>query len=348
MKNRNPINYMVHDLKTPINSIKELIGVIKDVKNFDEIEQCVDIIDSNVSYLDVLVQQVLDLARIEEDKLVKYQKHFTLTGLMNECNKIIKIQIEKKKIQCICNVDVKHNYVRGDYLHTLQILINILSNSIKFSKIGGKIIITVDEISSGLYLFQIIDNGCGMSGKFQKKAFEPYAQENPNLGNGLGLTITKKLVGLLDGTIEFESAKDVGTSFMVKLPFEIVKKQIDYDISDTRILLIDDNEITQTITSMLLKDNLAVVDIAFNGVEAIKMFNENYYDIIILDVFMPILSGYEVLIALKNNERYQNRKIPIIAMTANDNVEELKEFDDFLIKPVKKDELFQMIKKHKV
>ena len=264
MKKRNNLSYLAHDLKTPINSIKELIEIAKKTNDIVEIANCLDIMDTNISYLDVLVHQILDITRFEQDKLIKNYKHFTISSLVAECNKIIKVHIDKKQIDYNYNVVVRNNYVKGDYMHILQILINIFSNSIKFTKNNGKIDFIVKELRDGMFLFEITDNGCGMSNKFQKKAFEPYAQENPHIGNGLGLTITKKLVSLLDGSITFESVQDVKTSFSIILPLEVVHKDVDLNLVDLKFLLVDDNEIIQAITSKLLKENLAFVDQAFD------------------------------------------------------------------------------------
>lgn len=348
-KKNNPIKYLSHDLKTPIVSMKGLMELsLESINNQDLLKNNLNLMKNNLLYLELLVHEILDYNRYQEDRLIKQSTYFSMNNLIDECNQIINHKILEKDICYIVHRQmIKNDSLYGDYLHTKQILLNLLSNAVKFTNHRGVVRFKVKELNEGRFQFEISDNGCGIAKNNLKKIFKPYYQENKNQGTGLGLSLTKSLVSLLDGTINVVSKVDEGSVFTVELPYKIVNQINEEDIKGIKVLLVDDNEIVQTITGLALKESNAIVGNCFNGKDAIMEFSANDYDIILLDIVMPDLDGFEVNRVIKSTLKYQEKKIPIIAMTAKEEVDELREFDDYLLKPIKKQELLNKLVKFK-
>lgn len=351
MENKNYLNYLSHDLKTPINSIKEIIELIKKEKLEDEVFKYLNLIETNIAYLNLLVYQLLDLARINDNNLVKYEKIFTLDDLVNEIKKITQVHLDKKDIKFEVNINVFNDTIKGDYVRIIQILINVLSNAINYTNQYGIIKLNITQLEYYIYRFEIIDNGCGMSDYIKKDIFKPYFKDKKSIGHGLGMPITKTLVDLLEGKIQIESAINVGTTFIIDLPLEALRTK-DFDISGLKVLLIDDNEIVQKILSVLLTSSFVNVSQAYNGFDAIEMIKKqkdsDLFDVILLDICMPEIDGVETLQILRGILNGSNRKIPIIALTAKEDLSILQLFDEYLIKPVKKTDLFEKLSKYKM
>ncbi len=237
-------------------------------------------------------------------------------------------------------------YVWGSPLHVRQIFINILSNSIKYNKKNGKIFCSAEYKKLGenqvLYTITISDTGIGMSEKFLEHLFEPFSREHTGVnssyeGTGLGMSIVKQLVEKMDGTIDVQSKEDEGSVFTISLPFDIAKKEdIRNDetdahknnISGVRVLLVEDNDLNMEIAETFLKDAGAIVTKAYNGQQAVYTFTENRphtFDVILMDVMMPLMNGYEATRKIRSLDLPDAKTIPIIAMTANAFVEDIQE-----------------------
>lgn len=241
---------------------------------------------------------------------------------------------------------LKYPYIWGSPLHVRQIFINILSNSIKYNKKGGKIFCelasSLSENNQVIYKAVITDTGIGMEKEFLAHLFEPFSREHEDLnskyeGTGLGMAIVKQLVEKMEGTIEVESEVGIGSRFTITIPFDIASESdiqkddselLHCDISDTRVLLVEDNDLNMEIAETFLTDAGAVVTKAYNGQQAVYTFRQNpvnKFDIILMDVMMPIMNGYKATRQIRKLDRADAKTVPIIAMTANAFAEDVEE-----------------------
>ena len=244
---------------------------------------------------------------------------------------------------------LQYPYIWGSPLHVRQIFINILSNSIKYNKKNGKIRCNAEcrKISENQVEYKVVisDSGIGMSEEFLKHLFEPFSREHTGVnssyeGTGLGMSIVKQLIEKMNGTIEVQSKEGEGSRFTITIPFEIAQKEdilseesedSESDISGARILLVEDNDLNMEIAETFLKDAGALVTKAYNGQQAVYMFGENLpgrFDMILMDVMMPIMNGYEATRRIRKMDRPDAKTIPIIAMTANAFLEDIQESKD--------------------
>lgn len=288
-----------------------------------------------------LVNSVLDMSKLESDEVVLEEKPFDLTELLDEINAVLKPQAASKNIEYeIMRQDgLAVSHLIGSPRYLSQILLNLASNAIKYGRPGGYLRLNTKLISStgqeAVYEFTCEDNGIGMSGEFQKHLFEPFSQEAQNArtkyeGVGLGLSIVKKLVDALGGTITCRSEKDVGTTFCVRLTFRIDK---DYKVPDhpseksdhsvlegKNVLLAEDNELNMEIAEFLLTDRGAKVTKAWNGEEAVDIFaasETGFFDIIFMDIMMPVKDGLTATREIRSLDREDAKTVPITAMSAN-------------------------------
>ena len=288
-----------------------------------------------------LVNSVLDMSKLESDEVVLEEKPFDLTELLDEINAVLKPQAASKNIEYeIMRQDgLAVSHLIGSPRYLSQILLNLASNAIKYGRPGGYLRLNTKLISStgqeAVYEFTCEDNGIGMSGEFQKHLFEPFSQEAQNArtkyeGVGLGLSIVKKLVDALGGTITCRSEKDVGTTFRVRLTFRIDK---DYKVPDhpseksdhsvlegKNVLLAEDNELNMEIAEFLLTDRGAKVTKAWNGEEAVDIFaasETGFFDIIFMDIMMPVKDGLTATREIRSLDREDAKTVPITAMSAN-------------------------------
>ena len=354
---------MSHDIRTPINGILGMVNIAEHYPNdLKKQMECRNKVKEAAGFLLDLVSSILDMNKLESGEIILEHKEFDLLEILQETNHIIGMTAQEKNIVLdIDDKDLRHQYLIGSPLHLRQILQNISGNAVKYNKKGGAINIVCREnqINDDWISLEFIctDTGKGISKEFLEHVFEPFAQENTQarstyMGSGLGLAIVKQLVELMGGEIKIESNLGVGTKVMVFLPFEIDhnyhkedKKRvenIENKLCDLKVLLVEDNEINIEIARFMLERFGMKITEAHNGKEAMEVFQsskENYFDMIFMDIMMPVMDGLEATRQIRKLNREDAKKIPIIAMTANafsDDAQLSKEagMDEHLVKPL--------------
>lgn len=331
-----------HDIRTPINGIKGYIDMAESHTDDPEIQaHCHKNISAVLHTLLELVNSILDMSKLESDEVVLEETPFNLTELLDEINTLLEPQTASKNIEYeIMRKDsLPVSHLIGSPRYLSQILLNLASNAIKYGRAGGYLRLNTRLISNteqeAVYEFTCEDNGIGMSEKFQKHLFEPFTQEAQNArtkyeGVGLGLSIVKKLVDALGGTITCHSEKDIGTTFRVQLTFRIDKdykapekaaeKSNHTALEGKNVLLAEDNELNMEIAEFLLTDRGAKVTKAWNGEEAVNTFaasETGFFDIIFMDIMMPVKDGLTATREIRSLDREDAKTVPITAMSAN-------------------------------
>ena len=326
-----------HDIRTPINGIIGMTNIaINNIENPKKVNQCLKKIDISSNHLLCLINDILDMSRIENNKIAINNQPTDINSILMKCSAIIEGHLQNRNIKFITDFDTfNYPYFKCDELHILKILINILGNAVKFTPDGGKIYFRVTENKKVdniiYYRFEVKDTGIGMKKEFLKHIWDSFSQENNHSrteynGTGLGLAITKQLVTLLNGKITVETKENTGSRFIVEFPFEISEKSIAsktstaINIKGFKILLVEDNELNKEIVKDILEDYGAIVTTANNGKTAVEKFCNseiNYYDLILMDILMPVMDGLTATKSIRNIQRSDAKNIPIIAMTAN-------------------------------
>ncbi|WP_318001694.1 ATP-binding protein [Faecalibacillus intestinalis] len=362
---------MSHDIRTPMNAIIGYTQLLEN--NLDNKKQALDYISklkSSSTILLSLINYILEMTQIESGKLDLKKEIGDLDDLVKNINVVVEPLIKEKKLHYSYHLEIKHHHIICDKTKLREIVLNILSNAIKYTPEGGNIELLIQEISfennKVKYHFIIIDNGIGMKEDFLPHIFEEFAREKTSTeskvpGVGLGLPIVKSLIDMMNGTIQVESKLNKGTKFTVELSF-LTSLQVEnvnerntstLDFSGKHILLVEDNELNAEIGIELLNTFKVIIDLAKNGEECIKILEkmpEGYYDLILMDNQMPIMDGYEAtkIIRSFNNK---NAQIPIIAMTANAFEEDRKHalqlgMNEHLAKPVDIEKLKDVFTKY--
>ena len=341
---------MSHDIRTPINGIRGITQIANHFpQDLQKQQECRDKVLTASGFLLNLVNDILDVNKMESGTLQLEEKTFDLRKVLSESSGIVEMQGREKGISLsVGAANIIHNQLVGSPLHLQQILQNIGSNAVNYNHVGGKIIVSCEEISSddriAVFEFTCTDNGIGMSEEFQKHLFEPFTQENRleqnvSMGTGLGMTIVSQLVTMMGGRISFTSKVDEGTSFVVTLPFHIVadvelkmpeSSGENVSLEGKRALLVEDNELNMEIAQFILENENMKVSCAWNGKEAVDIFagsKPGEYDLILMDIMMPVMDGLEATRQIRAMDRLDAKLIPIAAMSANafqDDVERSK------------------------
>ena len=354
---------MSHDIRTPINGICGMINVADYyADNMEKQTECRAKIKEASHLLLELINEVLDMSKLESDEVVLEDIPFNLNSIFEEILGVIEHMAAEQNIRIIWEEkEVTHWNLIGSPVHVKRILMNILSNAVKYNKENGYVYISCREIPSKQTAMPTLefvcrDTGIGMTEAFQKRIFEPFAQEHAGsrtkfAGTGLGMPITKKLVEKMGGTISFESKEGTGTTFVIRIPFQIdadmkdrneTEEKTETSIQGLHVLLTEDNELNMEIAEFVLQNEGAVVTKAWNGQKAVDIFRKNRpgeFDVILMDIMMPVMNGYEAAKMIRSLDREDAKVIPIIAMTANAFTEDkmrAKEagMDEHIAKPV--------------
>ena len=354
---------MSHDIRTPINGICGMINVADHyADNMEKQTECRAKIKKTSHLLLELINEVLDMSKLESDEVVLEEIPFNLNSISEEILGVIEHMATEQNIRIIWEEkEVTHWNLIGSPVHVKRILMNILSNAVKYNKENGYVYISCREIPSKQTAMPTLefvcrDTGIGMTEAFQKRIFEPFAQEHAGsrtkfAGTGLGMPITKKLVEKMGGTISFESKEGTGTTFVIRIPFQIdadmkdrneTEEKTETSIQGLHVLLTEDNELNMEIAEFVLQNEGAVVTKAWNGQKAVDIFRKNRpgeFDVILMDIMMPVMNGYEAAKMIRSLDREDAKVIPIIAMTANAFTEDkmrAKEagMDEHIAKPV--------------
>jgi len=339
------LSNMSHDIRTPMNAIIGMTSLIRhDAGNKDKVIEYADKIDISSQHLLGIINDVLDMSKIEAGKTVFKYTDFSILDFITKLNTIFHSQIdEKNQTLTIIKENIRHEWVNGDQVHLMQIFSNLVSNAVKYTQEGGKIHFLVEECETkssvyAKYRFLVSDNGMGMSADFKKTIFDPFTRAESSVtnkiqGTGLGMAITKNLVEAMGGTIDVESELSQGSCFEVLIDLRIAEdrsvssaEQAEKDepagnvLKGMRFLCAEDNELNAEILMELLKIEGAECTICENGKRVLEAFEQSApgdYDMILMDVQMPVMNGYEATKAIRRSSHELAKTIPIIAMTAN-------------------------------
>ncbi len=367
------LSRMSHDIRTPMNGIIGLARLAKDSDNLAVINDYLDKISSSSKYLLGLLNDILTISKIDEDKMEIYEEPSRIEYFFGGIMPVIQLLADEKDIHFVKELETsaENQFQVFDILHVQQIVINILNNAVKFTPRGGTVTYSFSNFQKNGQDWQrhvVNDTGVGMSKEFMDIMFEPFSQAIKRYdinGVGLGLSICKKLIALLGGTISVESTLGIGSKFTVELPVEIIDKS-EYETrkyySLSRVnenislkgkvaLVCEDNEINSEIAKKIIEKTGCKVECAFNGEEGYEMFKSsqpNYYSIIFMDIRMPVMDGYTATRKIRSLERIDAKTVPIIALSANAFAEDKAHstecgMNDHIVKPIDLKELYKIL-----
>ena len=369
------LSNMSHDLRTPMNVILGMAYLAKKhIDSESEVNRCLDTILLSSQNMLALINDVLDMNKIESGVIEVHEKNGDIIKLIEDIEILIRNRCEENQQIFVIDCErITHRYLRMDELRVRQIIINLLSNAVKYTPAFGRISIEVFEqagnTDSQCYIIFIIrDNGIGMSDEFVKRAFEPFERENTDLsvrveGTGLGMAIIKNLVDLMKGQIKIDSMVNVGTKVTVRFPFIICEESQIVSDSDNlkiynkypgkRILIVEDKYINLQIVKSFLEESELIIDEAVNGKEAVdKIRNaaEGTYDLVFMDISMPVMRGDEAAVLIRQIDRADCKELPIIAMTANALESDVRNsyrcgMSGHISKPVEPEEVYKCLNK---
>ena len=334
---------MSHDIRTPMNAIVGFSGLLeKNLQNEKKAKEYLGKIQSSSNLLLMIINQVLEMARIESGTAVLQLKAEDMDALFHRVNTVFEEDIRKKNLQYHAVLDVRHHYAVCDQTKLQEIMLNIISNAIKYTPEGHSIHVEVHEAVSEnpskiRYIFSCEDTGIGISEEYLPHIYEEFSREHTSTenkvpGTGLGLSIIKSMIELMGGSIQVESRQGIGTKFTVDLSFDMASKEEVYGsrnaiktsaihtIKGKRILIAEDNELNAEIAKTVLEDAGALVTRVEDGQQAVELFKEKpagTFDAILMDLMMPVMDGYTATREIRSLERSDSKTIPIIAMTAN-------------------------------
>ncbi len=369
MQRNNFLSRVSHEIRTPLNGIIGMTDIAKSdlaKRKYQEANEALSNIEDSSKYLLEIVNNILNIRSIESGNIRFNYTEFDLNNVLYEIKNVLSSQINSKNLKFEINKNFEHLFLYTDSTKITQILINIIANSIKYTKDNGfvKLNINSTDISENkcLLVFEIIDNGVGMSEEFAKIMFEPFAVENKVEGvtsTGLGLPIAKSLIDLLDGKVNVQSKEGIGTKTSISLicqKFKTIKKKTqvntNYDYSKFRILVAEDNNINRLVIKSFLESYNFKIDITSDGLECFTHFKDSslkYYDLILMDIHMPLMDGFETTKNIRSLER-SDSNIPIVALTADVldkdiNKALINEMNNYITKPILKEDMMKVLNK---
>lgn len=333
---------MSHNMRTPLNAIMGLVSLMEnDVNDAVKVMENVQKLKSSCRYLLSMINDMLDMNSIESQLFTINSSEFEPENLIDDINIVMEQLAAEKKVRYIVDKEnISSDRIIGDKVHLYQVLLNILSNAVKYTPEGGEVrFVTRQSIKekSSFIRFEISDTGIGMSKEFMERLFEPYAREmdripNGTMGNGLGLSIVKKLVDLMDGKIYVSSTVGRGSTFIIEMSLDIVDDIDENEVNETevdeiskcfkgrRFLIAEDNKINGDIIATFLQYESASSVVCMDGRDALETFMREpagTFDMILMDTRMPLMNGYEVSMAIRNSDKDDAQTIPILSMTAD-------------------------------
>ncbi len=364
------LSHMSHDIRTPINGIVGMTHIA--MQNLNDpvvIKSSLEKISHASTQLETLVNEVLEMSQIESGKLMLVEEPFDLLNLRNDIDSVISSMAARSDIDYSFTANIEHARLLGSSVYLERIIMNILSNAVKYTPTGGKVTASIEEKpgddTQGQFIITVTDNGIGMSKDFLAHIFEPFAKEHHDAGTtytgtGLGMSITKELVELMQGTIRISSEENKGTTVHIKLTlkYDLTKPEKEMrsekPLLGMRILLVEDNALNSEIATYILNEHGAEVETAENGKTAADMFEAmptEYYDMVLMDIMMPVMDGYESTMTIRQSGKPDAKSIPIIAMTANAFIEDSQKcfecgMNDHITKPLSIEKLLGKIGKH--
>ena len=373
---------MSHDIRTPMNAIIGMTAIaMGQADNEERVKDCLQKISLSSSHLLHLINEVLDMSKIERGQITLTEAPFSLKGMFHEIGSIVYNEsMEKGQALRFLTDDIIHDNLLGDAGKIRQVLINLINNAIKYTPCGGTITVTSKEMTSGIpgvgcFVFTVEDNGIGISEEFLDHIFVPFArEENCHVrkvqGTGLGMSISHGIVTAMQGSIRVESKQGAGSRFIVTLTIRTLEEEggeaavlralsgntgrkLETCLQGLRLLLVEDNELNMEIAETLLRDAGFIVDRAENGYEALKLFNDSEpgtYDAILMDLQMPVMDGYTAASEIRNSSHPEAKTVPIIALTANAFAEDISKvmaagMNDHVTKPIDFDRLLAALRK---
>jgi signal transduction histidine kinase len=368
------LSRMSHDIRTPMNVIIGMAHLAHEQQNNLKTSDCLNKIDISSKFLLGLVNDILDMTRIESGAVTLHPELYESDEFMKYLDSVVEPLCNEKHQKLLVSGHIVSEYVPLlDKLRINQIAFNLLSNAVKYTQEGGTIEYRIDEAVSGSKMSMIVtvsDNGIGMSEKFQKQLFQPFTQENRYTGSefkagssGLGLSIVKRLLDLMHGTIEVKSQSGKGSTFIIRVDVDCIKtSDIHREVKKTRndggpvlkgkhVLLCEDHAMNQEIAKNLLEEKGMSVEIADNGQRGVEMFSESphgFYDVVLMDIRMPVMNGYDATKVIRSMNRTDVRSVPIIAMTADAYEDDIKKcleagMSAHIAKPIDPDTLYGRI-----
>ena len=368
------LSHMSHDLRTPINGIMGMLAIMEKCQDdSDRQKECREKIHVSAEHLLSLVNDVLQVSKLDSGRLSAAEEPFDLHDTLESCITILSVQAEEAGIRLVLKeVDIRHSRLIGSPLYLKQILTNIIDNALKYNRPRGSVFVQVKETvcrnGTANYRFIIEDTGIGIGKDFKKHIFEPFTQEHQNArthynGVGLGMSVVKKLVDQMKGTIEIDSQVGKGSVIQVQLPIRVdgtrstqiveEKQDVRADVAGMSVLLVEDNEINCEIVEFMLEDAGAKVVTANNGKAAVDAFASSAvdtFDCVLMDLMMPVMSGYEAVRVIRGLDRPDAKTVPVIALSANafeEDVAMAKDagMNEHLAKPVDMEKMFETMRK---
>ena len=355
---------MSHDIRTPMNAIIGFSGLLeKNLQNEEKAKEYLKKIQSSSALMMTIINQVLEMARIESGTATLRLKAEDLGAIFHDVSSVFESDIRKKNLQYLIDTDICHKYAICDKTKLQEIYLNIVSNAVKYTPNGKSIHVTIKEVASddkmAQYCFICEDTGIGMSEEYLPHIFEEFSREhttteNKVAGTGLGLPIVKSMIELMGGSIQVESTQGVGTKFTVDISFDMAAESDVYrdqiseqpdvleKLEGKRILLAEDNDLNAEIAIELLAEQKIIADRAMDGADCLDKLEKaasGYYDMILMDIQMPVMDGYDATARIRRMKDEEKASIPIIAMTANAFAEDRQKaistgMNDHVAKPI--------------